>query len=76
MLPEKAYFQVSIPKGLDVILNAISKEVLLKQPTEGEVLKVIAMYLKRELTVRETGGDSEIDKLIKKRGESEAATTQ
>ena len=62
--------------GLDVVLNAISKEVLLQQPSEGEVLKVIAMYLKRELTIRETGGESEIDSLIQKRGELEKTNAQ
>jgi hypothetical protein len=42
-------------------LNAISKEVLAKQPSEEELKKTIALYLKRELKMRETNGSSELE---------------
>ena len=54
-----------------MVLNAISKEVLLKQPAEADLVKVIAMYLKREVKLRETGGQSEIDTLIRAKDERE-----
>ena len=47
--------------GLDLILNAISKEILEKQPPEAELKKTIALYLKRELKMRETNGFSALD---------------
>ena len=47
--------------GLDLILNAISKEVLEKQPREEELKKIIALYLKRELKMRETNGFSVLE---------------
>lgn len=61
MLAEKAYFQLTVPKGLDLILNAISKEVLEQQPPESDLNRTIALYLKRELKMRETNGFSVLD---------------
>ena len=47
--------------GLDLIVNAIAKEILRKQPKDGDINSLIASYLRNQVTIAKTSGVSILD---------------